>query len=75
LLQITSEMKKTRREVKRERKPAATVLQEFQSYEDYLKSFLPQSEEASVFTSDDPIAFGTDLADLSLKKLEKLLVS
>jgi hypothetical protein len=65
-------MKRTRRRVKRRRAVIAT--REFQSYEEYLKSFLPKPEESSVFASDDPIAFGAGLADLSLKKLEKSLV-
>jgi hypothetical protein len=55
------------------RKRASTASQEFQSYDDYVRSFLPESEKISLVATDDPAAFGIDLANLSLKKLERLL--
>jgi hypothetical protein len=38
-----------------------------------VRSFLPESEKISLVATDDPAAFGIDLANLSLKKLERLL--
>jgi len=50
-----------------------TVQKGYRSYEEYLEAFLPRVEEAPIFESEDPSDFGSELAEVSLRKLEQRL--
>jgi hypothetical protein len=46
---------------------------EYESYEEYLEALFPRPEEGVILDSEDPIEFGSELAEMSLRKLEKRL--
>jgi len=64
-----------KRKTKKHRTASVTMSGEFRSYQEYVNTFLSPSEDKPAVDMDDPIAFGNNLADLSLTKLEKLLTS
>ena len=43
------------------------------SYEEYLEAFLPRVEDVPILESEDPSDFGSELAEVSLRKLEQRL--
>jgi len=43
------------------------------SYEEYLEAFLPRVEDVPIIESEDPSDFGSELAEVSLRKLEQRL--
>jgi len=46
---------------------------EYKSYEDYVKHLLPTTKEGVIAEIEDPDEFGSELAQVSLRKLEQRL--
>ena len=69
---IITEMKSARNTSIQKRNRAA-LQKEYRSYEEYIEVFLPRVQETPVFDSEDPSEFGSDLAEVSLRKLEERL--